>query len=115
MPKKIDKFNNERQEIMDKILNIIGITDNKTTFYLYELDNDKKKQDDIIELIPDIKKYFICSTWTCFCKDNVKRVYLSIIKYIMKDMKYNMVSSRTNIKNEQGKFINVTIYHIIKK
>ena len=115
MPKKIDNFINERQEVLNKILNIVGINENKNTFYLHELDNDKKKQDDINNLIIDIKKYFICSTWTCFCKDNVKRIYLSIIKYIMKEMNYNMIPSRTNIKNDQGKFINVTIYHIIKK
>ena len=115
MPKRIDKFNEQRNEVVNKLLNILGVNENNNKFYLYELDNNIDKQNAIYELVPDIKKYFICSKWTCFCKDNVKREYLSIIKYIMKDMDYNMISSRTCIKNDEGKFINVNLYHIIKK
>jgi hypothetical protein len=114
MPKKIDKYYNERKEVFDKLLSIIGIDINKKTFYLHELDNNIDKQEKIMELVSDIKKYFICSRWTCFCKENVKRVYLSIIRYVIKDMKYNMISSRENIRKEDGTFIHATLYHIIK-
>ena len=36
MPKKIDKFENERNEVFNKLLNIIGIDTNKKTFYLLD-------------------------------------------------------------------------------
>ncbi len=109
MPKKIDKYYNERKEVFDKLLNIIG-----KTFYLHDLDNNIDKQGKIMELVANIKKYFICSRWTCFCKENIKREYLSIIRYVIKDMNYNMISSRANIQKEDGSFIHATLYHIIK-
>ena len=31
----------------------------------------------------------------------------------MKDMKYTMISTRVSVK-EDGKFVNATLYHIIK-
>ena len=34
----------------------------------------------------------------------------------MKDMNYNMISSRASLKdNNTGKFLNATLYHVIKK
>lgn len=113
MPKKIDKFENERNEVFNKLLNIIGIDTNKKTFYLHEIDENKSKQEEIMSLVADVKKYFICSTWTCFAKHDVKRFFLSLIKYLMKDMKYTMISTRVSVK-EDGKFVNATLYHIIK-
>jgi hypothetical protein len=115
MPKKIDKFTDERNEVFSKLLNILNITGNSNQFYLHELDTNENKQKEIIDLGSDIKKYFICSTWTCFCKDNVKRNYLSIIKYMMKDMDYNMISTRTTIKDTSGNVHNATLYYVIKK
>ena len=93
MPKKIDKFINERNEIFTKLLGILNITNESNKFYLHELDASEEKQKQIMNLVTEIKKYFICSTWTCFCKDDVKRNYLSIIKYMMKDMGYKMIST----------------------
>jgi len=114
MPKKVDKFINERNEIFSKLLNILNVTDKSNTFYLHELDGSEEKQKQIMDLVPDIKKYFICSTWTCFCKDDVKRNYLSIIKYMMKDMGHKMVSARAFVKDSDGNTHNATQYYIIK-
>ena len=36
--------------------------------------------------------------WACFVKINMKRKYLSIIKYVMKNMNYNMIAKRKLIK-----------------
>ena len=113
MPKQILKFSQERENIINIILEILEIKDSNNKFFLHMLDNNITKQNMILDLVPDIKKYFICGYWTCFCKNNVKRVWLSIIKYIMKDMNYNMIPCRTTIKKDNN-FISVTYYKIGK-
>ena len=67
---------NERNEVFNKLLNIIGIDTNKKTFYLHEIDENQSKQEEIMSLVrylalpnnlggrvllfyvPDVKKYF---------------------------------------------------------
>jgi hypothetical protein len=114
MPKKVEQYNNERKQLLDKLFNILEINENNNMFSLYKLDNDIDKQNKILELESEIKKYFICGNWTCFTKNNVKRTWLSYIKYTMKDMGYQLISSKTNIKNDDGTYKNVPLYHIIK-
>ena len=95
MPKKIDKYQNERQNVINRVFEILGINERNNMFGLHELDNNKEKQDQILALEPDIKKYFLCGTWTYFkYDDNIKRRPLSLIKSLMKDMNYNITSTR---------------------
>ena len=54
--KKKDKYKKEQLEIIDKIFAIIPIINDE--FNLYDLDNDKIKQQKIMDLTDDIKKYF---------------------------------------------------------
>jgi hypothetical protein len=98
MKTKTELYANERQIILEKIFEILDINENNNTFYLKDLDNDKKKQNQILELELDIKKVFECHSWACFVKINMKRKYLSIIKYIMKNMNCNMIAKRKLIK-----------------
>ena len=95
MPKSIDKFTNERNDILQKILNIQEITEKNKMFSLKELDENNDKQNNIITLEANIKKYFLCSRWTYFSNKNreFKHNYLSLIKAIMKDMNVKMASS----------------------
>ena len=115
MPKQVLKYTVERENIINKLLEILEIKNNESqqVVFLHTLDDNVDKQKAILDLIPDVKQYFICGHWTCFCKDNVKRVWLSIIKYIMKDMNYNMIPCRTTIKKDNN-FISVTYYKISK-
>ena len=50
-------YKKEQDEITDKIINILEL-DNENSIILYNLDNDKTKQDKILELIPEIRKYY---------------------------------------------------------
>ena len=105
MPKSIDKYTNERKDILQKIFNILEISDNNKTFSLKKLDEDENKQNSIIELENDIKKYFLCSRWTYFSNKNreFKRSYLSLIKAIMKDLDVKMTSSTLIKKIDDNK------------
>ena len=111
MPKTIDKYDNERKKVIDKLLNILEIDDNNDKFSLHELDSNENKQNKILELESDIKKYFICSNWTCFkMKNKINRRWLSFIKYLLKDMHIEMYTIKNIGKNE----ISGTIYSIKK-
>ena len=44
-------YKKEQDELIDKIINILEL-DNENSIILYNLDNDKTKQDKILELIP---------------------------------------------------------------
>ena len=84
-------YQKEQNEIMDKIINILQL-DEDNSILLYDLDNDDSKKQKIMDLIPDIRKYF---TFTCIKgvqnPDLVQRPYLSIIRHITK-LKYIMKS-----------------------
>ena len=50
-------YKKEQDELVDKIINILEL-DNENSIILYNLDNDKTKQDKILELISEIRKYY---------------------------------------------------------
>jgi len=110
MPKLIDK--DKQKEVLDKLFIILQINENNNTFSLKELDSNEEKQNKILGLENDIKAGFCCSTWTCFRRDT-KRKWLSMIKYVMKELDKNLISTNKAIKNESGKFDNVLIYTVL--
>lgn len=113
MPKIIKKEDNDKREyIISNILEIIGINKDNDSFYLNEMDLDIDKQNKIYELEDEIKKYYICSHWSCFSKP-IKRKWLSIIKNICKEHDKTIISYRKKIKDEiTDKQKDFTIYII---
>ena len=55
--KKEIKFKKEQEEIYQKVLDIIN-KDDEDNFYLYDIEKDDAKKKELIDLIPDIKKYY---------------------------------------------------------
>jgi hypothetical protein len=115
MPKKVEQYSEERENIIKKIFSILGINEENNMFSLHKLDHDIDKQSEIIALEDEIKKYFLCGEWSCFKKkDIIKRRWLSIIKYVIKNTGYRIISS--NIVSKSDDYIhNGTIYFIGKK
>ncbi len=113
MPKSIDKFTNERNDVLQKILNILEITEKNNKFSLKELDNNIEKQNAIIELESEIKKIFICSRWSYFSNKNrqFKRNYLSLIKTLCKQMDVKLITS-TMTKKYDNTTESETYYYI---
>lgn len=100
-PTKKEQYKEERLDILNKINNILGITDNNNIIYFYDLDNSIDKQQQIDNLAIDIKKYFKCGTWSYFTKKG-NRQYLSLIRSLYKDMNYTVQRSQMNyIRNEK--------------
>jgi hypothetical protein len=93
---KTELYNNEQDIIISKIINILNIKNNNS-ITLYELDNNIDLQNKILELVTDIKKYFKGSVIKSLCyPDKVKRVYLSILKFILKH-KYSIFTNDVTI------------------
>lgn len=88
-----EKFQKEREDVCNKIINILNLTEDNT-FLLCDLDNDIEKQNKILELKEEIKKYFACSTISSF-KPNFecKRPYLNIIRSILKKQNYTFIGN----------------------
>ena len=90
---KSELYKTQQFDIMNKIINILEL-DKDNSITLYDLDNDKLKQDKILILLPDIKKYFKCNcVKSLLAPDKVKRIYLSLIRYITK-LEYNIVGTQ---------------------
>ena len=88
---KSELYKKEQEEIVDKIIGILDL-ENKNSYTLYELDNNEGIQKQIMELIPEIRKWFSFNGMKAVGEpEKIKRPWLSIIKHLIK-LKYNMVS-----------------------
>jgi hypothetical protein len=106
-PKK-NMFVNERNEVIAKLNQIVGIKD----VGHFDLDNiDEIKQKKITNLDTDVKKYFVCSSWTYFKDYDMDKPFLSLLKNIYKSMGYKVIQMATT-KKENGilkRYIRISI------
>jgi hypothetical protein len=80
------KYLTERELILKKIYDIIGITDTNNRFYSHEIEDEK-----VLELLEDILKYFSVSNWGIFKKKNYNNIHgLCLIKSVLKAMDVNL-------------------------
>lgn len=88
---KSELYKKEQEEIVDKIVKILDL-ENKTEYTLYELDKNEDIQKQIMELIPEIRKYYAFNNLKAVGEPNKrKRPWLSIIKNLLKS-KYTINS-----------------------
>ena len=108
---KSDLYKKEQEEVIAKIISILDLT-NKNTYTLYELDKNEEIQNKIMELIPEIRKWFSFNGLKAVGEPNkIKRPWLSIIKNLLKS-KYNIESKDFQF-TENGKYIRTHIYKFI--
>ena len=105
------KFKNERIDILRKIYQILNIDENNRIIKTHLLDLDDNMQKQILELDNDIKKYFKVAAWPAYKNLNTERRYLSIIKYVFKDLGITYESLTCKLKY-QNKIVNTTMYTI---
>ena len=94
---KSELYKKEQEEIVDKIITILDL-ENKTEYTLYELDKNEEIQKQIMELIPEIRKYYAFNNMKAVGEPNKrKRPWLSIIKNLLKHRyKFESVDYRIN-------------------
>jgi hypothetical protein len=106
---KSELYKKEQDEIIDKICKILDL-ETKNTYTLYELDNNKEIQEKLMELIPEIRKWFSFNNMKAVGEpEKRKRPWLSIIKQLTKE-KYHLESKAFRI-TENNKEIRT--YHYI--
>lgn len=111
---KNDLYKKEQIDILNKIIDIIELDDDNGII-LYELDNDKVKQEKILGLLPEIRKYFSLSFLKSISNPDLsKRPYLSIIKNITK-LEYKIMSCDYRLKKDDSTEIRTKKYIFIKQ
>ena len=109
---KSELYKKEQEEIVDKIVGILDL-ENKNSYTLYELDNNEEIQKKIMELIPEIRKWYSFNGMKAVGEpEKIKRPWLSIIKQLIKS-KYNMVSIDHHF-TENKKYIHTQLYEFTK-
>jgi hypothetical protein len=109
---KSELYKKEQEEIVNKIITILDL-ENKTEYTLYELDKNKEIQKQIMELIPEIRKYYSFNGIKAVGEPiKIKRPWLSIIKHLLKK-KYNMISLDYHF-TEDGNHIRTQKYNFTK-
>ena len=113
MRTKKEVYKKEQDEIVTEIENILSL-DTTNTLTLYELENDKDKQDKIMKLIPKIRKYYAFNNWKAVGEPKrIKRPWLSIIKQLLKQ-KYEITRKDHRIYQDD-KVIRTIIYNFSLK
>ena len=110
-----EKYQEEREKICEKILEIVKLDTNKC-FLLCELDNNVEKQEKLLEMKKEIQKYFACSTISSFKPNfNCKRPYLNIIRSILKKQNYTIKGDDIFHRKEDGNYIKTMKYKIFRE
>ena len=98
---KSELYKKEQEEIVYKIISILDL-ENKTEYTLYELDKNEEIQKKIMELIPEIRKYYAFNNLKAVGEPNKrKRPWLSIIKNLLKT-KYNIITDISYLTNDKS-------------
>jgi hypothetical protein len=109
---KSELYKKEQDDVIYKIITILDL-EHKQTYTLYELDNNEEIQKQIMELIPEIRKWFSFNNMKAVGEpEKRKRPWLSIIKNLIKS-KYAIDSKEYQFKNEEA-WMKTPIY-IFKK
>jgi hypothetical protein len=109
---KSELYKKEQDDIIDKIIRILDL-ENKNTYTLYELDKNEEIQKQIMELIPEIRKWFAFNNMKAVGEPTrIKRPWLSIIKNLLK-FKYRIENKEHQFKINE-KWIKSPIYIFIK-
>lgn len=102
-PSKEQRYQKEREELIQKINLIIGIDEKNTNVLLFDIDNEITKNK-IRNLIPDIQKYFKCGTWNYFKMTNNKNE-IGLLKSVYQNNGYiittkKKLTMRDNVKKQ---------------
>jgi hypothetical protein len=110
--RKPKRFLLERLETLNTVLGIIGINDENKIFYSHIISGNIEMQLQIINLIPNIKKYYATSGWATFkTAIDVENKSLSIIRALLRE--HNIEYTSKAIKVKVGvKMVSSTMYEI---
>jgi len=109
-----EKYKDERETICNKILEILDLDEN-SSILLFDLEKDITKQNLILDMKEEIRKYFAVSCLTPF-KSNAtcNRPYVNIIRGILRQQGYTFQCCNVSIKNEKNELTRSMKYVIFR-
>ena len=110
---KKELFKKEQEEILNKINTILGINKDNNTIYLYDIENDETKKEQILALSDDVQKYFKAGNWSFFRDEECKGNHVLLCKSIYKDLGFQVLGKAIDITRNNEK-IRTTKYTIGK-
>jgi len=97
---KSELYKKEQEDIVNRIIGILDL-EHKNTYTLYELDQNKEIQQKIMELIPEIRKWYSFNGIKVVGDpEKIKRPYLSIVKHLLKS-KYTITTNKVKFYKEK--------------
>ena len=101
-------YKEEQAEIVTKLISLMNLDVNQI-FLLYDLDKDVELQNNILGLVPDIRKYYNCNNIKAVTDPSrIKRAWLSIIKTLLKQV-YSIVAEDHHFTKDE-KYIHTQKY-----
>jgi hypothetical protein len=111
--KLCDKYKEEREEICNRLLDILNLDDNKS-FLLCDLDEDIERQTAILSMKEEIKKCFAVSSLATFKNDReCKRPYLNIVRGILRKQGYTFEGKDNKILKSHN-LLSTTKYFVFR-
>lgn len=109
---KSELYREEQDRMIDTIIRILDL-ENKNTYTLHELDKNEEIQKQIMDLIPELRKWFAFNNIKAIGEpERIKRPWLSIIKNIVKP-KYTVEHKELQFK-VNGKWTKSPMYVFTK-
>lgn len=96
---KTNIFREERLVVLEKLNKIVDIEGEKGFFCVDDINGDQKKA--ILNLVNDVKKFFVYGNWGYFKDLEGDKAIISLIKSIYKDMGYD-VNQNVSYKTVKG-------------
>jgi hypothetical protein len=110
-PKLSEKYVEEREEVCSRILEILGL-DEKGAFVLLDLDSDIERQNKIMDMKDEIRRYFSCCNMSPFKPSaTCKRPYLSVARNILRKQGYTFIGNDYTTKPD---YIKTTRYYVFR-
>lgn len=107
-------YHNERNEILNKLIQLINFNDDKSIL-LAQLKDNQELINYLISITDNIKKYYRCSTWGYFVSINNGEIgdEISLLKAIFKDHGYRIFSKDITTEYNNVKKRYTTLYFTI--
>lgn len=93
-PCKAERFSKEREELIEELEKMMGLTEEVRGVLLYDLEHNEKLKEYLKNKIPEIRKLYKCGCWNYFIQKEEKRDIVGLLKSIFKSEKYELVSKR---------------------
>jgi hypothetical protein len=114
MPKKITATSDDQDQLIESIKNILF--GDKNWCILHEIDQKPEKQQEVLDLIPELRKSFLIHNLAGVQRpDSLKRPWLSIMRTFLR-RKYHVLSENYLMKHsDTGDIIATKRYILLPK